>query len=123
MVRNNLAGSWFSILLNGSPSGFFQASRGIKQGDPLSPYLFILAPEALSRGLNDRFDRGLIRPFHVPRGCSPVSHLAFADDVVIFLRDDPTSISNLMDFLREYEAASGQLINLEKSHFYVSGSP
>lgn len=89
MVRNNLAGSWFSILLNGSPTGFFQASRGIKQGDPLSPYLFILAPEALSRGLNDRFERGLIRPFHVPRGCSPVSHLAFADDVVIFLRDDP----------------------------------
>lgn len=51
LIMNNLSASWFSILINGSQSGFLKSSRGVKQGDPFSPYLFLLVVEALSRGL------------------------------------------------------------------------
>ncbi|XP_071933111.1 uncharacterized protein [Coffea arabica] len=63
LILNNLSHSWFFVLVNGRARGFFQASRGIKQGDPLSPLLFILASEALSRGLNAQVADGSMAPY------------------------------------------------------------
>lgn len=86
LIMNNLSASWFSILINGSQSGFFKSSRGVKQGDPLSPYLFLLVVEALSRGLKALQQGGSTASFSLPRGARRVSHLCFADDLVIFTR-------------------------------------
>ncbi|XP_071912372.1 uncharacterized protein [Coffea arabica] len=88
LVINNLHSSWFSVLINGKPHGFFLADHGLKQGDPLSTFLFILVSEALSRGLRTLFSLGKLQAYAQPRGTLPISHLAFADDVVIFTRGD-----------------------------------
>ena len=81
----------FSILINGSPSGFFRSSRGLRQGDPLSPYLFLFAMEALSQLLSCARNGGFISGFRVGgRGREGliVSHLLFADDTLIFCDAD-----------------------------------
>lgn len=111
LIQNNLTASCFSILINGSPWGFFKSTRGLKQGDPLSPILFILVVEALSRGLQHLQAEGLLETYALPRGAVPVSHLCFADDLVIFTKATRRSLQVLFEFLAKYEIASGQKIN------------
>lgn len=106
--------------MNGSPVGFFQASRGLKQGDPLSPFLFILLLESFSRRLNRQVREGFIQPYILPRGSPLITHLAFADDLILFTRGSRQSLRHLFAFLGDYEAASGQKINKEKSTFLTS---
>nr|XP_027077062.1 uncharacterized protein LOC113700825 [Coffea arabica] len=120
LVLNNLSQSWFSVLVNGRSRGFFQASRGIKQGDPLSPILFILTSEALSRGLKAQATDGRIAHYALPKGGIRITHLSFADDVVIFARGDRRSMVNLVHFLTLYQEGAGQWINKQKSFFIAS---
>ena len=82
-------------------------NHGLKQGDPLSTFLFILVSEALSRGLRTLFSLGKLQAYAQPRGTLPISHLAFADDVVIFTRGDRRSVKCLMDYLEIYQKGSG----------------
>lgn len=120
LILNNFRGAWFSVLVNGSPVGFFQASRGLKQGDPLSPFLFILLLESFSRRLNRQVREGFIQPYILPRGSPLITHLAFADDLILFTRGSRQSLRHLFAFLGDYEAASGQKINKDKSTFLTS---
>ena len=83
----------FSILINGSPSDFFGSSRGLWQGDPLSPLLFDIVMEALSRMLDVVASAGQFSGFSVGSTAGPlvmVSHLLFADDTLIFCDADPS---------------------------------
>lgn len=78
----------FSFLINGEPASFFASSRGLREGDPLSPFLFILIMEALSRLLDKAVAGGFIQGFRVGKArVSDVmmSHLLFADDTLVFL--------------------------------------
>ena len=75
-----------SVLVNGSPEGFFGSSRGLRQGDPLSPLLFLLIMAVLSRILTKTEENNLIRGFHVGAVNSigvRISHLLFADDTIL----------------------------------------
>ncbi|KAL0407592.1 UNVERIFIED_CONTAM: putative mitochondrial protein [Sesamum latifolium] len=117
-VRMLTENCWFNILINGEGAGFFKSTRGLRQGDPLSPTLFVLAAECLSRGLDNLFAQHP-RLHYLTRGSLNVSHLAFADDVIIFSKGTRRELKILMDFLQHYEAISGQRINRDKSSFTV----
>ena len=76
----------YSVLINGEPKGKIVPSRGLRQGDPISPYLFLLCAEGLSVMLKKEENEGHIKGVAVSRGASRVSHLLFADDNIIFCR-------------------------------------
>lgn len=118
-IRAMFTNCWFSVLYNGGAHGFFKSTRGLRQGDPLAPSLFILAQEVLSRGLTSLLDHGLVKAYHGPRGCPAISHLLFADDTIILTNGSKASLTNLLRFLSKYEEASGQKINRGKSCFLM----
>jgi hypothetical protein len=73
--------------VNGTPSGFFSSSRGLRQGDPLSPLLFVIVMEALSKLITAFIHRGLLSGFSLGSGSSEmvnISHLLFVDDTLVF---------------------------------------
>ena len=117
----------FSILINGSPTDFFGSSRGFRQGDPLSPLLFDIVMEALSRMLDVAASAGQFSGFSVGSTVGPsvmVSHLLFADDILIFCDVELTQIANLRVILARFEEVSGLRINLGKSELVpVGGVP
>ena len=76
----------YSFLINGSPRGKVTPSRGIRQGDPLSPYIFILCREVLSGLCNRAQAEGSLKGICVARGSPRVNHLLFADDIMFFTR-------------------------------------
>ena len=114
----------FSILINGSPKGFFGSTHGICQGDPLSFLLFVLIMEALSRMMNKAIEEGLLSSFHVGALGSDllcISHLLFADDTLIFSDANPNHILHLRLLFSWFEAISRLKINLSKSEMVPVG--
>ena len=108
----------FSILINGSPSGFFRSSRGSRQGGSLSPYLFLFAMEALSQLLSCARNEGFISGFRVGgRGREGliVSHLLFAYDTLIFCDAEADQLQYLSWIFMWFEAISGLKVNLSKT--------
>lgn len=89
--------------------------RGIRQGDPLSPYLFILCSEVLSGLCIKAQQDGVLSGLRVSKGSPMINHLLFADDTMFFCRSDPKSCKALFNILQKYEVASGQMINKAKS--------
>ena len=114
----------FSVLINGSPVGFFQSSRGLRQGDPLSPYLFVIGMEALSCLINRAVDGNYLSGIKIAneRGEDlSISHLFYADDTLIFCEDDLEQLKFLSWILMWFEAMSGLKINLTKSEIIPIG--
>ncbi|XP_056845199.1 uncharacterized protein LOC130496777 [Raphanus sativus] len=105
----------YIILINGLPRGMVVPSRGIRQGDPLSPYIFIMCSEVLSGLCNRAQELGTLQGLRVARGCPRVSHLLFADDTMFFLNANKGNCQALKTILSSYEQASGQSINKDKS--------
>ena len=114
----------FSILINGSPSDFFGSSRGIRQGDPLSPLLFDIVMEGLIHMLDVVATTSQFSGFSVGNTVGNlvmVSHLLFADDTLIFCDADPTQIASLREILARFEEVSSLRINLGKSELVPIG--
>ncbi|XP_013728385.1 uncharacterized protein LOC106432094 [Brassica napus] len=105
----------YSYLINGAAQGRVVPTRGIRQGDPLSPYLFILCTEVLSGLCKKAQSQGEVVGIKVSRNSPAINHLLFADDTMFFHRTDSRSCTALLSILKKYEGASGQCINLEKS--------
>jgi len=80
------------VLVNGKAVGFFSCSRGVRQGDPLSPLLFCIAEEVLSRALSMATAAGRITPMTYCRGVSFPTHILYADDVMIFCTGTKSNI-------------------------------
>ena len=114
----------FSILINGSSKEFFGSSRGLHQGDPLSPLLFAIVMEALNRLLDGAVLAGHISGFTVgTRSNIPlmVTHLFFADDTLIFCDASASQVEYLREILASFEAVSRLHINLAKSELVLVG--
>lgn len=105
----------YSYLINGSPRGRVRPSRGISQGDPLSPYIFILCSEVLSGLCNCAQEEGSLQGIRVSRGSPHINHLLFADDTMFFLKTNKESRMALKNILSRYKEAYGQCINVDKS--------
>jgi hypothetical protein len=114
-IRLCITTTSFSVLLNGSPFGHFRPSQGLRQGDPLSPFLFIIGTEALSRLLHHR-----LKGYCVSRDSMAINHLLFADDLVIFTSATSFEASMIKTCLDKYSIWSGQSINICKSNILFS---
>ena len=114
----------YSYLINDTALGSVRPERGIRKGDPLSPYLFILCGEVLS-GLCKKAEReGTLQGIRVARRSPRVNHLLFADDTMIFCQASEECCKSLKNILLQYEEASGQQINKGKfSIFFSSKTP
>ena len=111
-----------SILVNGRPHGMIHPFRGIRQGDPLSPYLFLLCVEGFTALLAKAELEGRITGVSICRGALRVSNLLFADDSLLFCQATPKEGEVVAEILQTYERASGQSINLEKSLAFFSNN-
>ena len=108
----------FSILVNGTPMGFFQSSRGLRQGDPLSPYLFMAMMEALSCFIKRAVREGILSPCQVRgRGGEGVkiSHFLFTDNTLIFSKANEDQVTFLSWLFMWFEVILGLKVNLDKS--------
>jgi len=110
----------FAVLVNGSPSGFFKSSRGLRQGCPLSPLLFLLIIEGLSRSISLAKERGFIKGV-IFSGNLSLTHLLFVDDVLLFGRLCALEWKWYYRIISEFCLATGMEINYEKSCFYSKG--
>jgi hypothetical protein len=97
----------YRIRVNGELSEEFTPKRGLRQGDPISPYLFLLCAEGFSSLLAKAEEEGKIGGVSVCRNAPSVSHLLFADDSLILCRATEEEATNLKELLRIYEECSG----------------
>jgi hypothetical protein len=119
-IKNCIIDIPFSIIIKGSSSPFFKSSRGLRQGDPISPGLFIIAEEVLSRGITALVFNNKVLPFYATKSIKGITHSLYADDIIIFTNGSSNSLNNLMNFLLDYQNSSGQKINYSKSNFIAS---
>lgn len=105
----------YKVLLNGEPKGHIFPERGLRQGDSLSPYLFILCTEALIVNIKKEERQKRLTGLKVARACPAISHLLFADDSLFFCKATVQECGVILKLLKEYERASGQKINFLKS--------
>jgi hypothetical protein len=110
----------FAVLINGEPSSFFKSERGLRQGCPLSPYLFILIMEGLSLLLSKRFTDHHISGLKVSN-CLKIVHLMFVDDVLLLSNADQGEWLVLQETLQLFCLASGLSINFSKSTVHYWG--
>ncbi|XP_038704727.1 uncharacterized protein LOC120000673 [Tripterygium wilfordii] len=114
-IRECISSAKVSVLVNGSPTKEFSMEKGIRQGDPLSPFLFNLAAEGLHQLLEKAEMSGLIKGIAVRKNGLRISHLQYADDTLIFLQAKEKYIQVAKRILRCYEVMSGLKINFHKS--------
>eukprot|EP00253_Pinus_taeda_P034383 PITA_34383 len=116
-IMNMVSSSFFSILINGIPSATFRPSRGLRQGDPLSPFLFIIMAEGLGRSLQAALQSDALKGISL-HGAPTVSHQQFADDNMIFGHPSVQEARALNSLLNIFSTASRACINRIKSQIF-----
>ena len=115
----------FSVLINGCPTGLFSSSRGLRQGDPLSPLLIVIIMETLSRMISAVVTHEFVAGFPIGdpnRGTIILSHLLFADDTLLLCEVDHNQLRTLKALLLCFEAALGLKVNFDKSELVPVGN-
>ena len=104
-----------SVVWNGKPLKWFRPSRGIRQGDPISPYLFVLYMERLGHIISQAIEEGKWKPITLSHHGPPISHLFFANDLLLFAKASQSQMETIMGYLNILYESSGQKINPLKS--------
>lgn len=119
-IKECISSPRFSVAINGELAGFFPGKKGLRQGDPLSPYLFLFVMEALSSLLVKAADSGRIRPH--PKCSNPkVTHMLFADGLLIFSNGSRWSLTGICSVMKKIKQISGLSMNPEKSQIFFGG--
>lgn len=120
LVWHCISSPMMKVLWNGEAQESFQPSRGIRQGDPISPYLFVLCMERLSQLIHMAVDHDIWKPIQLNRGGPKLSHLAFADDVILFAEASMDQVESITTILDLFCKSSGQKLSVEKTRIYFS---
>ena len=120
-IRECISTPTFSILLNGSPTGFFYNNRGIRQGDPLSPYLFVIVMEFWSICTEMSLTSGRYAPIR-RNSYNFITHLLFADDKLVFSRANKSALTEIKNMLEKFGHYTGLTVNQNKSTIFFSKS-
>ena len=112
----------YSILVNGEPKGMITPTRGIRQGDPLSPFLFLLCTKGLNGLLNKAAHQRHIKGYSPCRNNPCLTHILFANDSLLFCRATIEECNQALDILDVYGKCSGQQINRSKTTIFFSKS-
>ncbi|GJX41196.1 RNA-directed DNA polymerase, eukaryota [Tanacetum coccineum] len=120
-IRACLESATSSVLVNGSPTKEFALERGIRQGDPLSPFLFLIVAESLNVAMQEVVQGGLFDGVKVGSDGIEVSHLQYADDTIFVGDWNRRNIISLMKLLKCFQMASGLKVNLNKSTLFGIG--
>ena len=110
----------YFVLINGEPKGRIIPTRGLRQRDPISPYLFLLCVEGLSAMLRREVRMGRIKGVSVCQGAPQIFHLFFPDDSIIFSKATLEEVNQVSQVLKEYERESRQKLNKEKTSLFFS---
>ncbi|KAE8731497.1 hypothetical protein F3Y22_tig00002840pilonHSYRG01484 [Hibiscus syriacus] len=119
-IRECVTTPKFFISLNGGSVGFFNGTKGVRQGDPLSPYLFVIVINVLSRLLDRAAGHGVFR-FHPKCHRISLTNLYFADDLLVFTKGTLDSIVGIWEILKLFCSFSGLCINPSTSELFSSG--
>jgi len=120
-TRECISSPSYSIALNGTLVGYFRGKKGLRQGEPMSPYLFVIAMEILSLLLEESSRDNPLFDFHPRCYGIRLTHLWFADDLLIFSVGNLNSMKVIRDVLGEFEGLSGLEVNLAKSTCFCAG--
>ena len=123
LIHQLIFTSSITVLVNGSSSHFFFPSRGLRQGDPLYPILFVIMADCLGRFIGDLVHRGLIKGLQPSFHPLIFSHGQFVDDTIFMGKVEVKEARNLKQAINLYSSASGQLINWYKSVVFVINTP
>ncbi|GJS93656.1 putative RNA-directed DNA polymerase, eukaryota, reverse transcriptase zinc-binding domain protein [Tanacetum coccineum] len=116
-----LSSASISILINGSPTKEFKLERGLRQGDPLSPFLFLIVVEALQISILEACEKGFFKGIHLANNGANISLLQYADDALFFGDWSRTNAMYLIHILKCFELASGLKVNMSKSRLIGLG--
>lgn len=120
-VMKCITSPYYSIALNGELVGFFPGKKGLRQGDPISSPLFVLAMDILSKNLDLATNVDIFKPH--PQCKDPlITHLSFADDVLVFFDGSQRSLQGIMDVLSTFQTTSGLGLNLSKTCLFLDGN-
>ena len=112
----------YFVLINGVAYGSIIPTRGLRQGDLVSPYIFLLCAYGFSSLTNDAARNQRINGVLICKGSPKITHLFFADDNLLFCKANIQECQNLINILQLYEASSGQKINVNKSSVFFNNN-
>lgn len=110
-IYNMIATPSFSILLNGTPTETFKATRELRQGDPLSPFLFIMEQDGLGRYIKKEMRERKIKGLRLWGNNMPITHQQFVDDITLFCEVSLREVRRMKKILDMFVEASGMEIN------------